>query len=156
MALPSYALAGTTARSALPRRLSIADEAWRVAVGSLLLLTWDLSLDPAMSNATKYWVWGSEGSYYGMPLLNLFGWYVTGVALMTALSALRADSGLRFLPKRWLGAFYALNLVLPIGMSVASGMWGAAAVTLASLGICYLLLRTRAEDRLPASLQVVR
>ncbi len=155
MALPSYALAGSPAQSASSRRASLVAEAWRIAVGSLLLLTWDLSLDPAMSNATKYWVWGSEGVYYGMPLLNLFGWYVTGVALMTALAALRADDWLRFLPRRWLGAFYALNLLLPVGMSIASGMWGAAAVTLAALGICYLLLRPHAE-RAPNRLQVVR
>ena len=155
MAVPAYALAGPPARSASPRRMSFAAEAWRIAVGSLLLLTWDLSLDPAMSNATKYWVWGSEGAYYGMPLLNLFGWYVTGVALMTALAALRADDWLRFLPRRWLGAFYALNLVLPVGMSIASGMWGAAAVTLVALAVCYLLLRPRAVERAPAMLRVV-
>jgi len=156
MALPSYALAGSPARSALPRRMSIATEAWRIAVGSLLLLTWDLSLDPAMSSATKYWEWGSEGVYYGMPLLNLFGWYITGVALMTALAALRADDWLRFLPRRWLGAFYALNLLLPVGMSMAAGMWGAVAATLAALGICWLLLRQRGDDRPPAVLRVVR
>ena len=156
MAVPAYALAGPPARSAFPRRMTLAAEAWRIAVGSLLLLTWDLSLDPAMSNATKYWVWGSEGAYYGMPLLNLFGWYVTGIALMTALAALRADDWLRFLPRRWLGAFYALNLVLPVGMSIAAGMWGAAAVTLVALGVCYLLLRPRAVERVPTLLRVVQ
>ena len=155
MAVPAYALAGAPPRFASPRRLSIAGEAWRIAVGSLLLLTWDLALDPAMSNATKYWVWGSEGAYYGMPFLNLFGWYVTGVALMTALAAFRADDWLRFLPRRWLGAFYALNLVLPIGMSIAAGMWGAAVVTLVALGTCFLLLRPRAAERVPTMLRVV-
>ena len=56
----------------------------------LLLLAWDLALDPAMSYATRYWIWGDEGPYYGMPWLNLFGWYVTGVVLMAVLSLLPA------------------------------------------------------------------
>jgi uncharacterized membrane protein len=49
------------------------------ALASFVLLSWDLSLDPAMSYATRYWIWGSTGAYYGMPWLNLFGWYVTGI-----------------------------------------------------------------------------
>ena len=83
MALPSYLLA----RAALAReaRGQRAGRVITIAVGSLVLLAWDLALDPAMSWITKYWVWGKEGPYYGMPLLNLFGWYVTGIALMSAL-----------------------------------------------------------------------
>jgi putative membrane protein len=155
MAVPSYALAGTSATSPYPRRTRIAAEARRIAIASLLLLTWDLSLDPAMSSATAYWVWGSEGAYYGMPLLNLFGWYVTGIALMAALAALGADRWLRFLPRRWMAAFYAVNLLLPVGMSVASGMWGAAAVTFAVLGVCTLLIGRRSTDSGRVTLQVV-
>src|SRR4051794_13645020 len=66
MAVPSFAIAGLLTSRALGR----------VAVGSVVLLSWDLALDPAMSFATKYWVWGEPGAYYGMPWLNLFGWYV--------------------------------------------------------------------------------
>ena len=67
MALPSYALA----LRALPEA---GQTARRVLLASLVLLSWDLALDPAMSYATKYWVWGEAGPYYGMPLLNLLGW----------------------------------------------------------------------------------
>src|SRR5687768_7993944 len=87
MALPSYALA----LRRHPDRVGP-----RIVVGSLVLLSWDLALDPAMSLVTKYWIWGTEGPYYGMPLLNLVGWYVTGLALMAALAALRTD--------RWVAA----------------------------------------------------
>ena len=123
MAIPSYALA----RAALPERSRLAG---RILLGSLLLLGWDLTLDPAMSHATAYWVWGEPGAYYGMPWLNLFGWYVTGVVLMAALGVLRADGWVRSLSLRWLGAFYAANLLLPLGMSVAAGLWGAVLATL--------------------------
>jgi uncharacterized membrane protein len=134
MALPSYALA--------LRALPGPDAAGRrVLLASLLLASWDLALDPAMSYATKYWVWGEAGPYYGMPLLNLLGWYVTGVLLMGALAALRAESWIRDLPHRWLGAFYLANLALPLGMSAAAGLWGAVAATIAALAAAYGVAR---------------
>jgi putative membrane protein len=126
MTVPSYALA-------LRALSGEGDGRRRVLLGSLVLVAWDLALDPAMSHATKYWVWGEAGAYYGMPLLNLLGWYLTGVVLMTALEALSAERWVARLPVRWLGAFYLVNLALPLGMSAAAGLWGAVAGTLAGL-----------------------
>ena len=135
MALPSYAFA----RVVSPHRA-----APRVLLASFLLLSWDLALDPAMSHATAYWVWASPGAYYGMPWLNLFGWYVTGVALMAVLAGLRADGWVARLPLGWLAGFYAANLLLPVGMSAAAGLWGAVAATVAALGAAALLARALA------------
>jgi uncharacterized membrane protein len=149
MALPSYALA----LRALP-----APEAAgrRVLLASLILASWDLALDPAMSHATKYWVWGEAGLYYGMPLLNLFGWYFTGLLLMGALAALRAESWIRPLPHRWLAGFYLANLALPLGMSAAAGLWGAVAATLAALLVAYGTARLLASRVHAARLVEVR
>ncbi len=135
MALPSYAIA----RTALPERPLA-----RIVVASLILLGWDLALDPAMSAATSYWVWAGDGAYYGMPWLNLFGWYVTGVALMAALVLLRADRWIAELPLGWLAAFYGANLLLPVGMSAAAGMWGAVLATAVVLGAAAGLVRALA------------
>jgi uncharacterized membrane protein len=126
MAVPSYALAMLALPG--PRRTAA-----RVGLASLVLLAWDLSLDPAMSYATRYWVWESTGPYYGMPWLNLFGWYVTGLALMGALAALRADGWIARLPAGWLVVFYLLNVALATGMNLAAGLHGAVAVTLLAL-----------------------
>jgi len=140
MAVPSYALSR--------RLLPIGSRTWeRVLLASFVLLSWDLSLDPAMSHATRYWEWGTPGPYYGMPLLNLFGWYATGLALMGALAALRADGWIARLPTGWLAGFYAANLLLPVGMILARGLWPAALVTLAALGAAALLARLRAPRR---------
>ena len=137
MALPSYAIA----RWRFPRSIAA-----RVVAGSLVLLSWGLALDPAMSLVTKYWVWGVEGPYYGMPVLNLVGWYVTGLTLMIALSALRADRWIALLPLRWLIAFYGANLLLPVGMTAAAGLWGAVAATAGAMVLCWLV-----AGRLPAT-----
>jgi putative membrane protein len=120
MGLPSYAIAA--------RRFEH-NALGRVALGSFILLSWDLALDPAMSFVTKYWVWSGVGPYYGMPLLNLLGWFVTGVVIMIALDALRAARWTHVLPTRWLVAFYGANLLLPVGMNVAVGLWGAVVAT---------------------------
>lgn len=146
MAVPSY----TMARAAFA---SHARTLPRVLLAALILTTWDLSLDPAMSEATRYWVWGSRGPYYGMPLLNLVGWYVTGAVLMAALAALRADAWLAPLPVRWAAAFYGANLLLPLGLGAAAGLWGAVAVSAGALGLCWWLahLGWRAPASMAAS-----
>jgi putative membrane protein len=127
MAVPSYAIATWLLGTLAPVR--------RIALGSFILLAWDLALDPAMSSATKYWEWGEAGPYYGMPLLNLFGWYVTGVVLMGALAALKSDKWIVRLPVPWLSAFYMANLLLAIGMCAAAGLWIAVTFTIAALSI---------------------
>jgi len=137
MALPSYAIA----RWRFPGNVVA-----RVVAGSLVLLSWDLALDPAMSLVTRYWVWGVDGPYYGMPILNLVGWYVTGLALMIALSALRADRWIALLPLRWLVGFYGANLLLPLGMIAAAGLSGAVAATIGAMLLCWFVV-----GRLPGS-----
>ncbi len=117
MALPSFALA---------TRWITAHPARRIAVAAALLVSWDLALDPAMSRLMPYWVWGSAGTYYGMPLLNLGGWYVTGLALMAALTALRVDRWLAAVPTMPLAGIYVANLALPVIMALAAGLWPAA------------------------------
>lgn len=118
MAVTSYGLA----RSVLGVRNT---RVFRVLIASALLVSWDLSLDPAMSFATHYWMWGSAGAYYGMPWLNLFGWYVTGLALMSALALLNADRWIAWLSIRRLWIFYLANLALPLAMNAFAGLWGA-------------------------------
>jgi putative membrane protein len=132
MGLPSYAIASRRFADNPPGR---------VALGSFILLSWDLALDPAMSFVTKYWVWSGEGQYYGMPLLNLLGWFVTGVAIMIAFDALRAARWTRGLPTRWLVAFYGANLLLPVGMNLAVGLWGAVIATGGALAVAWLIAR---------------
>ncbi|MBR9988947.1 MAG: carotenoid biosynthesis protein [Gemmatimonadetes bacterium] len=125
MALPSYALAATVIRH----------PAVRVGVASLLLLAWDLALDPAMSYATPYWLWGDTGPFYGMPWLNLFGWYVTGLVLMGVFSLFGVERWTARITRRWWAGFYAANLVLPLGMCVAAGLWGAVLASLVALAV---------------------
>jgi putative membrane protein len=109
-------------------------------VSALLLVAWDLALDPAMSRLAPYWVWGAPGPYFGMPLLNLAGWYVTGAVLSGILVVAGAIRWVDDLPEsavtsvRWI---YGANLAMPIGMTLAAGLAWAAAASLGVLGIVF-------------------
>jgi len=129
MALPAW----VAARTFVPRR------ALRVAVGAAWLAAWDLALDPAMSHLTPYWRWEHPGAYYGMPWVNLLGWYGSGVLLVGVLDFVGPRLGLDRLPLRWLAAYYLVVLLMPLGMVAAAGLVGAVLATLGGLGACTLL-----------------
>ena len=40
------------------------------------MTAWDLSLDPLMV-ASGHWVWDVKGVYFGVPLQNFWGWWLT-------------------------------------------------------------------------------
>lgn len=132
MALPSWVVA----RSVFPRRLALA-----IPVGALGLVLWDLALDPAMSFLTPYWRWEDAGPYYGMPWLNLLGWFVTGLGLMGVLALAENRARFRALPLDWMLAFYAVVVALPLGMLAAAGEWLGVGVTLAALSLVGAALR---------------
>ena len=46
------------------------------AVGALVMTAWDLAMDPMMS-AGEHWIWEVEGAYFGIPLQNYWGWWLT-------------------------------------------------------------------------------
>jgi uncharacterized membrane protein len=134
MALPAFALA----LAVFPGRQRLGA---RLVAGALALVAWDLALDPAMSFATPYWVWEASGPYYGMPWVNLAGWFATGLLLMAAQEGLGATGWLRGVPIGWLGSFYLVNLVLPLGMNAAAGLWGAVVLTVVVVGAGWFAAR---------------
>lgn len=91
-----------------------------VLFGTFLLVAWDLLLDPAMSKVTSYWVWGEQGSYYGMPWMNLLGWGVTGLVLFILLNQIAPE------PQgdhRFAMAVYLINFALPFGFCIINRYW---------------------------------
>jgi uncharacterized membrane protein len=49
---------------------------WVAAVGALVMTAWDLAMDPMMS-AGGHWIWEVAGAYFGIPLQNYWGWWLT-------------------------------------------------------------------------------
>jgi len=147
MAVPSYVLA----RQTFGRR-----NAWlpRILFASLILTIWDLALDPAMSYLTpRYWLWDDTGPYYGMPWINLGGWYVTGLVIFGALELTGAMRWSQDLPVRWMAGYYGAVLLMPVGMLAATGLWLAIGVTagalVAAFGIHRLSAAAPEEKKIP-------
>lgn len=130
MALPSFVMASTT----FPGRA----RRWgRIGFAALLLVVWDLALDPAMSFLVPYWIWGDVGPYYGMPWINLAGWFATGFLIMGLLELLGGRSWGTNLSARWSLVYWGVTVLMPLGMVAVTGHWLAVGVTLAGLAACW-------------------
>lgn len=122
-------------------------------VGGLVLVAWDVSMDPAMVK-TLHWIWGdgdlftrsalpapvvaffTKGAFYGMPLSNWLGWFVTGVVIARLVLAFAPPSlfASRLSPTSLPIALYAVNGIMPIAICARDGMvWAAVLGTAAML-----------------------
>ena len=46
-------------------------------LASSVMLAWDLSMEADWSTVDKAWIWRNGGPYFGVPLTNFMGWYLT-------------------------------------------------------------------------------
>jgi uncharacterized membrane protein len=97
-----------------------------IAIGAMLLTSWDFVLDPAMSQTTMpFWVWDRPGAFFGMPYQNFAGWLGTGAVFMTVATFIWMAKPLT-LPSQKLGlpfAMYLSNFAFATIMSVAAGIY---------------------------------
>ena len=64
-----------------------------IGLSTLLIASWDITLDPAMSLAFNYWIWENPGGvYYGMPLINFGGWLLTSFFISAGLSFFKLEN----------------------------------------------------------------
>jgi putative membrane protein len=105
------------------RRLLLPASA-RVALGALWLVAVDLLIDPLAASALNYWRWCEDGRYYGVPLSNFGGWFVTGALLVALLSRNGADLGRT-------AAWTGLSTIVFFG--VVAAIYGLTAPVLVSL-----------------------
>jgi uncharacterized membrane protein/1-acyl-sn-glycerol-3-phosphate acyltransferase len=123
----STRLANEAAPLPLRGQASRKETFWSLILGAYFLTVWDLALDPAM--ASKYlplhfWIWHQTGPYFGMPISNLVGWSLTGLAFM-GVSRLLWRTNLD--PQRivvWLPfGMYAANIGFAIALNLSAGLW---------------------------------
>jgi uncharacterized membrane protein len=46
------------------------------AIGGVIMTAWDVVMDPIMVQG-GHWVWEIEGAFFGVPLQNFWGWWLT-------------------------------------------------------------------------------
>ena len=141
----------------LGRLLPPRDDRWSkvrwAALAGLVLTAWDVAMDPAMSFATPHWIWHTRGFFYGMPLLNWFGWWLTGSVVARAMLAIMPPSEFasRVSPSRFPLVLYAVNGVFPIAICLRHGLWWAAGLGALAMAVPLILaMRARSPARVGA------
>jgi uncharacterized membrane protein len=96
----------------------------RIGLATVLLIAWDFTLEPAMSQLTPYWTWEDAGVFlFGVAVRNLLGWILTGILIFASFEILRLRSHSHRFESAWPARFYLLNLFLPVGLSIAGSAW---------------------------------
>jgi putative membrane protein len=126
---------------------------WALVAG-LMLVAWDVSMDPAMVK-TAHWIWGSgerfaalgfpawlvaffsRDVFYGMPLANWFGWLLTGTLIARALLAIAPPDVVkeRVSPSSLPILLYAVNGFMPIALCLRDELWWAAILGALSMAV---------------------
>ena len=83
-------------------------------IASFIMVSWDLTIDPMMSTITGNWIWHRGGSYFGVPLVNFLGWYLTVYVFFQifALYVRRARPAPRHLPGYWAAPMFAYTSII--------------------------------------------
>lgn len=155
---------------AITARIARADDAsstkWRWAlIAGAILTAWDVPMEVHMTVVQPvHWVWRLETLpawvpdwlggpiYYGMPLSNWIGWYLTGVVISRVMLAIvpptvwRASTAALAFPL----VLYAANGVMPILTTARHGLWLAAVLGTLLMGLP-LWLASRDRQRMSAT-----
>ncbi|HBB35744.1 MAG TPA: carotenoid biosynthesis protein [Cyanobacteria bacterium UBA8803] len=129
LGLVSYLLArvGLEAKVTSRTRLSWLHQLGAIAIGAMLLTSWDFVLDPAMSQTNApFWLWYQPGAFFGMPYQNFAGWMGTGALFMTVAALFWQRRGYVALSRKQLGlplAVYLSNFTFAAVMSIGAGIW---------------------------------
>jgi lycopene beta-cyclase len=108
----------------------------KLFLAPLALVAWDLGLDPLMVSK-GFWLFTSDGMYFGVPLSNFVGWYLSGFILVWVL--LRLEPKLKTDTPRTLHLVFAVQtFLMGFGLTVFFGMPLAGLVTFVAMGLCWL------------------
>jgi uncharacterized membrane protein len=97
------------------------------ALGAVIMTAWDVAMDPMMVNGGN-WVWEVKGAYFGVPLQNFWGWWLTSfVAIGIYLAAAgRIHERPAGIPDRWAIGSYAITAGSIVWVDLLVGLGGPA------------------------------
>lgn len=97
------------------------------ALGGIIMTAWDVAMDPMMVSGGN-WVWEVQGAYFGVPLQNFWGWWLTTlVALLIYQAAANSFTAQRSsVPDRWAVWIYLITAASTIAVDLLVGLGGPA------------------------------
>jgi uncharacterized membrane protein len=120
-------------------------------LASLIMVAWDLSMDPNWSTLDRAWIWQGGGGYFGVPVSNFFGWFLAAYLYYQAFALYCRANPIAAAPSQqhfWLPAIliYAvcalgnlLILKLPMAPPVVTDAAGKRWLTADILASCVLV-----------------
>ncbi len=83
-------------------------------IASFIMVFWDLTIDPMASTINGSWVWRDGGSYFGVPVSNFFGWYLTVYVFLQcfALYARSRSASYTKVPGYWITPLFAYTSII--------------------------------------------
>jgi len=83
-------------------------------IASFIMVSWDLTIDPMMSTINGSWVWHNGGSYFGVPVSNFLGWYLTVYVFFQcfAFYARRQFASYTKVPGYWATPLFAYTSII--------------------------------------------
>jgi uncharacterized membrane protein len=105
-------------------------------VSAVLMMLLDVSFDPKFS--TTLWQWVPPGQYYGVPIANFVGWFITALVIFVVY---RLVTRRRYTPT-WQPITFYLMVGLFIGVvpDLVPGLYGAGEIALALFVVAGLFL----------------
>lgn len=115
---------------------------WLMAIAPLLVLLYDVLLEPFATEVMQYWRWIDSGPLHGVPTANYVAWYITALALsaLTLVLVGRQIADARAMPRLPL-LLYGLNLLLVTLVDLAYGYVVAGIAGVTMLVLCGWLAR---------------
>jgi putative membrane protein len=108
-----------------------------LALGTLFMVLWDVSLDPAMNRAFPFWQYGVDGFFFGMPLSNWGGWAIVTFVILLGYEYIRGGSPIQ---NEWAPWVYALNCFFPLAICLLRDVYLAALIGGLAALLPFLLL----------------
>lgn len=98
------------------------------AVAGVVMTAWDLMMDPLMV-AGGHWVWEIQGAYFGIPVHNYIGWWLTTFVTVACFLLLwprqqREAQPAEPLPATWDRWAYLSYLITALGNGTAAAVIG--------------------------------
>jgi len=124
---------------------------WKyILLGTVFMVLWDVSLDPAMNRAFPFWNYGVDGFFYGMPFSNWCGWFAVTLVIMVGYEAMRGGIEIK---NEWASWVYILNCLFPLSISLLRDLYLAALIGALATAIPFALLWWADAPYLKRSLQ---
>lgn len=135
-----------------------------ILLSATLAMVSDTQMEPVAYHVKNYWVWETDGQYYGVPVSNFIAWLIISLILLTVLTQItghfKAEQkeenpvSFSFIPL----TLYLMNLILFGAVNFSHSFYGAGIIGLIFTLLClyvtlqrpltrgFALLRQRANN----------